>query len=67
VSRGRKAHSDPPVQRFISLPTTLAAKVDLLLMDPVMNKPKYGSWSDLIQVLLRRWVEDQINPSPPPS
>lgn len=58
-ARGRKPHSDPPVQWFLSVPTTLAAKVDLLLMDPVTRKVKYSARSDLVQVLLREWVEKQ--------
>jgi len=59
VTRGRKLHADPPVPVFTSLPQSLAAKVELLLFDPVTNKPKYGGRSKLIEQLLREWVERQ--------
>lgn len=59
MSRGRKAHIDPPVNVMISIPTSLNAKVELLLYDPVLDKPKYGGRSALMQTLLREWVEKQ--------
>lgn len=67
MSRGRKAHSDPPVGWFVSIPGTLAAKVELLLFDPATAKPKYGGRSGLMQMLLREWVEKQqhVEESPP--
>lgn len=67
MKRGRKPHSDPPVQWFTNIPQSLAAKVELLLYDPVTQKPRYGGRSGLIQILLRRWVEEQQGGEPPPS
>lgn len=59
MGRGRKSHLDTPVNLVVSIPTSLAAKVELLLFDPTTNKPKYGGRSALIQQLLREWVEKQ--------
>lgn len=58
--RGRKAHIDPPVNFVLSIPQSLAAKVELLLYDPTTGKPAYGGRSALIQQLLREWVESQL-------
>lgn len=59
MPRGRKAHIDPPVNVMVSLPTSLNAKVELLLYDPILQKPRYGARSDLIEQLLREWVAKQ--------
>lgn len=67
MARGRRPAADPPVEWYTSIPGSLAAKVELLLFDPVLNKPKYGGRSGLIQFLLRKWVEEQVGveQSPP--
>lgn len=78
AKRGRKPSIDPPVDYVLSIPRSLAAKVELLLYDPVFGRPKYGGRSGLIQQLLRDWIEAQgltpaANsakvefPSPPPT
>lgn len=54
---GRKPHGDPPTKWNINLPTTLAAEVELLLIDPLTGIPEYGKRSKLIQELLYGWVE----------
>lgn len=46
---------------LISLPTTLAADVDLVLFDPVRGKIKYGARSRLVAGLLLRWLRDKKN------
>lgn len=47
----------------ISLPATLAASVEFLLLDPISSKSKYGSRSTLIAELLRKYVQEQgLNP-----
>lgn len=58
MSRGRRRHSDPPVNYYISMPQTLAAKIELALFDPTTGKPKYGGRSQLFQILARRWLEE---------
>lgn len=61
----RPNHDDPPVNVVISLPQSLATKLDLLLFDPVRGKPKYGARSKFIQQLiidyLRKSKEHQKN------
>ena len=43
----------------ISLPAAVCAEVDLLLLDPITRKPKYGARSKLIEGLLREWLAKQ--------
>lgn len=53
----------------ISLPATLAAQVEFLLLDAVHGKPTYGARSALIGELLRRYVEEtdfDLNKTPTP-
>ncbi|MFQ5741953.1 MAG: hypothetical protein ACE5HV_00010 [Acidobacteriota bacterium] len=52
-------HADPPVEITLSLPSSLVAKVDLLLWDPVRNRPKYAARSTLVSRLLKEWTEEQ--------
>lgn len=54
----RKTH-EPYVQIKVNIPAILNGALEELLWDPVLKKPKYGSRSDLIQMLLTRWVEEQ--------
>lgn len=42
----------------LSLPAPTAAQADLLLEDPLTQKPKYGSRSRLIDALLQRWFAE---------
>lgn len=44
----------------IRQPVDLMAKVKLLLKDPAKEKLTYGALNQLIEKLLRRWVEDKI-------
>ena len=52
----------PKVLWRIRIPEDLAAEVDLLLFDPVTGNPRYGSKAQLMEQLLRDWVEDQKQP-----
>lgn len=61
----RKRHLDTPVQWFINIPKTLAAKVELLLADPLQpDRARYGSRSALVQQLLREWIEKRAKEMP---
>jgi metal-responsive CopG/Arc/MetJ family transcriptional regulator len=40
----------------LSIDASLAAEVDLRLEDPVTRKPKYGARSQLVQLLLRDYL-----------
>jgi len=61
MARGRKPHIDPPAKFEVSIPTSLAARVELLLYDPIAGKPRYGGRSQLVQELLSQWVAGQIS------
>lgn len=67
MPRGRKPHVDPPTTFTINLPSSLAGKLELLLYDPISGKPKYGGRSQLVQELLRKWVDEQISQNQSPS
>lgn len=64
MSRRRKAV--PPVEIKTNVPADLLAAVDLILWDPVLQKPKYGARSELITHLLRLWVKEKTNESGTP-
>lgn len=61
MPRGRPKLHDTPVEWSISIPTSLAAKVELMLFDPMTGKTKFGGRSALIQQLLRAYVEGMIS------
>ncbi len=50
------------VEINISIPQDLAAAMDALLWDPVLQKPRYGARSSLVSELITNWVKSQ-NPS----
>lgn len=49
--------SENRTEILLSLPKGLMAKVDLVLWDPVRNKPKYAARSKLVARLLEEWLE----------
>lgn len=55
----RRRHTDPPSKVTISLPSTLLAKISLILFDPVRGKRKHGELSSLITKLLEDWIKEQ--------
>lgn len=50
----------------LSLPAPIAASVDLMLFDPLAQKPRYGARSLLVAALLRRWMAEQNGDPLPP-
>lgn len=51
----------------ISLPATISATIDNLLMDPLRQKPRYSARSKLVEQLLRRYIrENNITLHSPP-
>lgn len=42
----------------LSLPAELAARIDLMLEDPLTRKPKYAARARLVEGLLRRWIAE---------
>jgi hypothetical protein len=49
----------PAVEKSVSIPLDICAKVDLLLMCPIEQKIPHGAWSRLLQSLLREFLEKQ--------
>ena len=42
----------------VSLPATVSATIDGLLIDPLRQKPRYGARSRLVEQLLRRYIKE---------
>lgn len=40
----------------VSIPAALLAELDLMLLDPITQKPRYSARSTLIATLLTNWV-----------
>lgn len=48
------------VQRKIYLTEETSNKLDILLLDPVRGRVKYGELSDIAEALFIRWIEEQV-------
>lgn len=57
MGRGRPKKHDTPVSWYVSIPSSLAAEVELILLDPLTGRPRFGERSQLVELLLRDWVE----------
>lgn len=60
MPRGRRKDTIPSIEWKLHIEGLLAAKVELLLTDPMRKKPRWGARSNLVEKLLRQWVEEQI-------
>ena len=58
IRPGRPRKTDTPVEWKVCLPKSLADTVTLLLTDPLTQRAKFGSRSQLIEILLRNWIAD---------
>lgn len=56
AKRGRKELADPPIEKALSLPSSIVAEVELRLYDPSTGKPRYAGFSSLVERLLREWL-----------
>jgi hypothetical protein len=56
VTRGRKPKPDPTVAWSVRIPSTLAAQIDLQILDPIRGAPAYGRRSELVTQLLYLWL-----------
>lgn len=56
----RRKYTDPRVKWHIYIPSTLAAQVELLLLDPFLGQPKFGAKSELVTSLLQKWLDEQF-------
>ena len=43
----------------VSLPAALAAEIDLIFVNPLTNRPKYGARARLVTSLLQQWLDQQ--------
>lgn len=51
---GRRPNAIPRRKMTIYLRVDLAAELDLILLDPVRSRAKYGSWVAYIEELIER-------------
>lgn len=56
---GRKPYTEPRIQWKLYLPATVASQVELLLFDPLREKIRHGARNELVEQLLREWLEKQ--------
>lgn len=61
---GRPVNDDLIKPWKISLPATLAGRLEFMLRDPIHNKPIYGARAILIEKLFEWWIarENGTNP-----
>lgn len=50
---------EPRKKRIVYVDETVDTAVQLLLADAMRGRVQYGTWSDLINACLRRWLTDQ--------
>jgi hypothetical protein len=46
--------ADRPIEKTLSLPTSIVAKVDLLLLSEVEMKVPHGAWRDYVVALIEQ-------------
>ena len=63
-TRGKKPFITPTMRKRVHLSEPLVAKVELLLLDPLKEKPRYGAFSHLVEELLADWLKKQITVEP---
>ena len=56
---GRPSLPVPTIDWKCYIPLPIAAKVDLLLLDPVSGKTRYGARSALVNQLLLQWLTER--------
>lgn len=53
---GRPVNDDLIKPWKVSLPATLAGRVEFMLRDPIHNKALYGARAELLEKLLEWWI-----------
>ncbi|KKL46545.1 hypothetical protein LCGC14_2344530 [marine sediment metagenome] len=51
---------DRPLDKKLSLRTSIVKEVDSQLADPLTGKPRYGAWTELVESLLLRWACGEV-------
>lgn len=57
MARGRKPLNEPTVKIGVYLPKRLADRLDMLLVDPIRFRTRYGSKSELITKLVKEFFD----------
>lgn len=57
----RRPNNEMRTEWKISLPATLAGQIEMLLLDPITGKPRYGARRQLIEGLLTEWLAAQLD------
>lgn len=52
---------DRPIDKKLSIRTSIVKEIDNQLADPLTGKPKYGAWTDLVEALLQQWMSGEIS------
>lgn len=54
---GRRPHLDPPERTIFSLPSSLRAELDLIMLDPLTGRIKLGARTELATLLFRKALD----------
>lgn len=54
---GKRKNVDKPVEKNLSLPTSIVARVDLLLYSELEGRVPHGAWAKLVTRLLTEWAD----------
>lgn len=52
---------DRPVAKKLSLRSSLVNEVDNQLADRLTGKPSYGAWTELIEALIKQWLDGNVD------
>lgn len=52
---------DRPMDKKLSLRTSIVKEIDSQLADPLTGKPRYGAWTELVESLLQEWMIGEID------
>ena len=63
----RQLNPDLIVKWKLSMPATLAGRIEYLLLDPITKKPIYSARQRLVSALLERWLWDQSDTAVAPA
>jgi hypothetical protein len=58
MPRPRKV--DRPIDKKLSIRTSIVEEIDAQLADPLTGKPRYGAWTELVESLLQKWMVGEI-------
>jgi len=58
MPRPRKV--DRPIDKKLSIRTSIVEEIDSQLADPLTGKPRYGAWTELVESLLMKWMSGEV-------